>query len=95
MLYTESAQLMQDLDFRGRIKVACLKYGTFILGEPADTTAHSSRYKWATNTAQSPDAMAASIQPMVVMDDAVQTSGAQIDDPGLQTAVETVVNKMI
>jgi hypothetical protein len=95
MTYEESAALMTDVAFRGRIKVACLQYSTYIMGEPANVTAHSTRIKWAQQTANSPDQTAASVQPMVVMDANVQTAGAAITDAALQTAVEATVNKII
>jgi hypothetical protein len=93
--YTESAALMVDVAFRGRIKVAGLKYSTYILGEDPVTPAHNSRYKWAQNFALQPDMVASQIQPMVVMDAQVQTDGAAISDAALQTSVEFVVNKII
>jgi hypothetical protein len=95
MTYTESAALMQDPDFRGRIKVAVLKYADSILGEANTTPAHNSRLKWAQMAFQSPDAVALSIQSPVVMDAAVQEAGSAIDDAALQGAVETTVNKML
>lgn len=95
LTYEESAALMMDLAFRGRIKVACLKFSSYILNEPTDTPAHSSRLRWAQSTAQAPDVAAASVQPLVVMEDAVQQEGAAITDQDLQTAVETVVNHII
>lgn len=95
MTYEESAALMNNQAFRGRIKVAHLKYATFIQAEPPDTPAHSARYRWAGQAAQQPDAMAGNLQPMVVMDTQVQTEGAAITDAALQTSVEAVINKML
>lgn len=95
MDYSESAQLMRDQAFHGRVKVAGLKYTTYILGEPVETPGHTSRYNWAKNFAMQPDMGATSIQPMVVMDTQVQTDGAAITDAALQSSVEAVVNKMI
>jgi hypothetical protein len=95
MTYTESAALMQDAEFRGRVKVSALKYADYILNEAATVPGHSSRYKWAQTTFQQPDMMAMQVQPPVVMDAAVQAAGAAITDTALQTAVEGVVNKMI
>lgn len=95
MTYTESAALMQDPDFRGRIKVAVLKYADSILGEPTTTPAHNSRLKWAQMAYQAPDSVALSIQSPVVMDAAVQEAGKDIDDAALQGAVETTVNKLL
>lgn len=95
MDYTESAALMQNADFRGRIKVAVLKYSGFIQIEPPETMAHNSRYRWAQSAAQQPDLTAQQLQPMVVMDPQVQLEGEAVTDAELQTAVEGVVNKVI
>ena len=43
MTYTESAALMTDSAFRGRIKVAALKYADSILTEVETTPAHNTR----------------------------------------------------
>jgi hypothetical protein len=95
MTYEESSALMNDLTFRGRVKVAILKYADYIFNEASNVIAHNSRYKWAITTFQQPDMQALLIQPPVVMDSAVQTAGAAVTDTALQTAVEGVVNKMI
>jgi hypothetical protein len=95
MTYEESSALINDMAFRGRVKVAILKYADYIFNEASNVIAHNSRYKWAVQTFQQPDMQAMLIQPPVVMDAAVQTAGAAIADPALQTAVEGVVNKMI
>ena len=93
--YQASAELMNDISFRGRIKVACLKYAVYIADEPSSTPAHATRIKWSQATFQNPEGQAAIVQPTVVMDDAVQQDGAAITDSALQTSVETSVNKMI
>jgi hypothetical protein len=95
MTYEESAALMQDVTFRGRVKVAILKYSGFIQIEPPETMAHNSRYRWAQSAAQQPDMTAQQLQPMVVMDPQVQLEGAAVEDAELQLAVEGVVNKII
>lgn len=101
MTYEESAALMSDIPFRGRVKVAGLKYATYIQNEDVATAAHSARYRWAQQMATQPDLSAQTIQPMVVMDDGVQTAGvdntgkSNVTDAALQTAVEAVVNKFI
>lgn len=95
MDYTESAALMRDQAFHGRVKVAGLKYTTYVLAEDPAMPGHSSRYNWAKNFAIQPDMSATQIQPMVVMDTQVQTDGAAITDEALQTSVEAVVNKMV
>lgn len=95
MTYEESAALMADAQFRGRIKVAAIKFADAIIGEPETTAAHQTRLRWAQDTFRQPDLAAMQLQPPVVMDAAVQSAGANIDDGGLQAAVETVVNKML
>ena len=95
LTYTESAELMNDFVFRGRIKVSALNFAVYILNEPTNTEAHSSRYRWAQSTFQQPDATAAALQPGVVMDPSVQGSGAAIDDAALQVAVEGVIKKIL
>ena len=93
--YKGSAALMNDLEFRGRVKVACLKFADFIMLEAADVPAHNTRMKWAQQTVVMPDASAGQVVPVVVMDPAVQQDGATIADPALQSAVEASVNKML
>jgi hypothetical protein len=95
MTYIESANLMVDIEFRGRIKVGCLTFANYIVGEDPATPAHSTRVKWAQQTMLSPDLTASQIQPTVVMDAAVQEAGADITDAALQEAVETSVNKLL
>lgn len=95
MTYTESAALMVDIEFRGRIKVACLTYAKYIMDEAGSTPAHNSRMKWAGQTYQSPDQVAQQVQHPTVMDAAVQADGAAITDSGLQSAVEKVVNQTL
>jgi hypothetical protein len=95
MTYDESAALMNDMAFRGRIKVSALKYADSILGEPTGTPAHNTRLRWASNCEQNPDMTATQLQPPVVMDGAVQAAGSTIDDTALQGSVEAVVNKLL
>lgn len=95
MTYEESAALMSDVNFRGRLKVACLNYASYIMNEPTGTPAHATRIRWAQNTALQPDQAAMQIQPMVVMDPQVQAEGPAISDAQLQTAVETTVNRIL
>jgi hypothetical protein len=93
--YTQSSDLMNDLVFRGRVKVACLTYANYIYGEAASVPAHSTRIRWAQQTMMTPDASAGVVTPTVVMDAAVQQDGAAITDLALQGAVENSVNKML
>ena len=93
--YDDSQKLMMDLEFRGRIKVACLHFAAYVLNEPNNVPAHNSRYKWAQATYQNPDGVAATIHPAGVMEDPIQAGGGTVDDPTLQGAVESVINKVI
>ena len=95
MTYDESAALMIDVAFRGRVKVACLKFADSIMGEAETVPAHNTRLKWAQSTFVNPEFAAAQVQPATVMDPAVQAAGATIDDAALQGSVETVINKMM
>jgi hypothetical protein len=93
--YDQSADLMTDMKFRGRVKVACLNFATYIAGELPTETAHNSRYKWSQQCFQQPDMTAQGIQSAVVTHDLVQAAGSSITDVDLQTAVEATVNKLI
>ena len=95
LTYSDSAALMLDQDFRGRIKVSALHYANTVNGEPPNTPAHNTRYKWAQQAMLSPDSTATQLQPVVVMDDTVQAQGAAISDTDLQTAVEYAIQKLI
>jgi hypothetical protein len=95
LTYEDSALLMKDEVFRGRITVACLKYADYIVGEAASTPAHTTRTKWAQSTMSAPETAAMVVQPTVVMDPAVQQDGAAITDAALQSAVENTINKMM
>jgi hypothetical protein len=93
--YDESADLMRDVTFQGRVKVACLKFASFISNEAPTVPAHTTRLKWAQQTFVSPDAVASQVTPSTVMDPAVQDTGDAITDTALQSAVENAVNKML
>lgn len=95
LTYEESASLMADLAFRGRVKVACITYARFIGDEAADVPAHSTRVKWSQATLLNPDFAAAQVTPTTVMDPAVQQAGSAITDAALQGSVETSVNKIL
>jgi len=95
MTYSESAALTTDPDFRGRVKIACLKFADSIMIEASSVPAHNARMRWSVTTMQSPDMVAMQIQPPTVMDPAVQQDGAAVTDAALQAAVEGVVNKLL
>ena len=95
LTYSDAATLMNDMVFRGRVKVACLKFANYILAEPGTVSAHGARSRWANNCIMQPDQTAATVTPATVMDPAVQSAGSSIDDPGLQSAVELAINTLI
>ena len=86
---------MTDQDFRGRVKVACLKFADSIQNEPSTTGAHNARLRWAQQCFNQPDQVAMQVHTPTVMDPNVQADGADITDVKLQGAVETTVNKLI
>lgn len=101
LTYDETAKLMQDATFRGRVSVACVNFARYITDEPANTPAHSTRIRWAQQTLQGPEVAVNQVIPTVVTDTAVQDAGLDADgtsaitDEALQGAVETAVNKLL
>lgn len=95
LTYEQTAALMQDAVFRGRVGVACVNFARYITDEQPSTPAHNTRMKWAQQTLLTPEATVAQVIPTVVTDAAVQAEGSAITDAALQTAVETAVNKLI
>lgn len=95
LTYDQSAALMTDMTFRGRVKVACMTFADYIMAEPTATPAHTTRVKWAQQTYQMPDQVAQQVQPPTVMQDSVQAAGSTVSDADLQIAVETVVNQLM
>lgn len=95
LTYSESAALMTDMQFRGRVKVACLKFASYILDEAGTVSAHGARSRWANQCMVQPDQTAGTVTPPVVMDPSVQGSGSAIDDASLQSAVELVINRLM
>lgn len=91
----QSAQLMVDTTFRGRVKVACLSYAQYISIEASNVPAHNSRYRWATRCFQSPDQVGQEISQPVVMNPNVAQAGSAVTDADLQAAVQAVVDAII
>jgi hypothetical protein len=98
----ESSTLMMNVIFRGRIKVEALRYADSMYSEPSSTAAHNTRIRWANDTFRNPDMAAQNLQPVVVMDPAVQSAGVDpvdgdstIADVALGGAVQAAVNKML
>ena len=101
MTTEESAALMQEPGFRGRIQVCCVKYANSIKAANSITIGHVSLERWADMVFNAPMQVAMQLQAPVVMDPGVQTAGvdengkALVDDPALQGAVEATVNQTI
>jgi hypothetical protein len=92
LTYEESAILMNDPVFKGRVKVSALTYAQYITLQPATS---GSRIRWAQQVMQQPDAMAQSLVSPVVMNPNVQADGGAIDDVNLQAAVQAVADVMM
>jgi hypothetical protein len=86
---------MKEPTFVNRIKVACLHYADYIFGEATNVPAHNTRLRWAQTVTTSPDSVAQTVAPAVVMDAKVQEEGSAITDIDLQSSVETTVNKLL
>lgn len=95
LTYEQSAELMKDMTFISRVKVACLTYANYISGEAANVPGHNTRIRWAQSVMMSPDAVATNVTPTVVMDPEIQNHGAEVSDAALQSAVENAVNKLL
>jgi hypothetical protein len=95
LTYDDSANLINDPKFRGRVKIACLKFANYILDEVGTVAAHGARARWANQCVQQPDMTAATVTPPVVLDPNVQSMGGAIDDATLQTAVEDTVQQLM
>ena len=74
MTYQESAALMTDPEFRGRVKVAAIKFADSIMIEATSVPQHNARLRWAVSAFQQPDMVALQLQPPTVMDPGVQTA---------------------
>ena len=90
--FEQSAQLMTDLQFRGRVKVALLNYASRILSSGPNSNA---AFRWAQQAFQQPDQTAQVVVAPTVMEPAIQGQGGDVDDGALQFSVENAVNKML
>jgi hypothetical protein len=86
---------MSDMTFRGRVKVACIRYADSIVISNVAVSTHTAAVKWAFRCFQVPDTVAGEVQSPTVMDGKVQTAGSAVTDQDLQSAVETTVGKVI
>lgn len=88
----QSAQLMKDFTFLGRVKSAALTYAQYLSLQPANSGA---KVRWMQQTMNQPDQMAQQLVSPVVLNPNVQQAGSTIDDPGLQAAVQSVADVMM
>lgn len=96
LTYEQSANLINDVTFRGRVKISILKYSTYIQNELATVPGHAPRYRWAQQAMREPEIWTNQVVPSVVMDDTIQNAGgAAATDAQVQSAVEIVVNKFM
>ena len=95
LTHDQSAQLMNDATFRGRVKVSCLGYAQYISLEATNTPAHNSRFKWAQTVFANPDLVAGQITPPTVLNPNVQQAGSVITDADLDAAVQAVVDAVM
>lgn len=88
----ESANLINDSAFRGRVKVAALLYAQYLTLHPGNS---NSMMNWVFQTLKSPDASTAMLVPSVVINPNVQSAGKDVTDADLQSAVQTVANSLM
>lgn len=95
LTYADTAALMGDMDFRNRVKVACLRFAHYITTADRPAVGGNTLLRWAQETFNSPDTAVTRLVPSLVMDDKVQEQGSRIIDADLQGVVETAVNRML
>jgi hypothetical protein len=93
MTLEESANLINNMQFRSRVKAACLVYASRILAERG--THNNAQIRWAQQTFSNSDNAAQLTIGPTAMEPGVQGPGASIDDGGLQFSVENAVNKAL
>jgi hypothetical protein len=91
----QSAALMNDQTLKGKVKVSMLRYCDTILIEADSTMGHTSRVRWAQQAMQQPEMWVNQLYPNVVLDPALQETGADTADPQIQAATEAVINKTV
>ena len=97
MDYAESAALMNNTLFKGRVKVAILKYSNSILSSGASLPSIGANaiLRWASHAYNDSERIAQQVIAPVVMDASVQNQSEHITDEALQKVVESVVNKTL
>ena len=94
MTLEESAALMNDATFRGRVKVAALNYAQY-LSLQASTASSNAKMTFMQQTMRAPDAMAQTLTPPTVLNPNVQQDGPTVSDASLQAAVQTTADMMM
>jgi len=92
MTFEESATLINDPTFRGRVKVAALVYAQYLSLQPNNS---SRRSDWIFNTLRAPDIATQTLTPSVVINPNVQQEGASVTDPNLQAAVQMAADTLM
>ena len=94
-MYIDQANLATDATFIKRITLAIAHFANYIVGEAPSAANHQQRFRWAINAILNPGSIAQAIAPAVCLDPNVISQLGAIDDPTLQTAVETVCNNLL
>lgn len=93
MSLTDSANLINDITFRGRVKVAALQYAQYL---QLQSGLNMSKANWVQRTMQAPDQVALQLVPAVVMSPNVQQAGgAAVSDPDLIAATQVEADKQM
>ena len=95
LTFEESSQLMNNVAFRGRVKVACLGLARNWIAQPTPGQGMNARIRWAQACVQNPEMTAQNTTPTTVMQDAVQSQGADVDDSTLAFSVGQAVDSML
>ena len=92
-MYIDQANPSTDTTFIKRMTIAVAHFANYIVGEAPGAANHQQRFRWAINAILNPGSIAQEIAP--ALDSNVISQLGAIDDPTLQTAVETVCNNLL
>jgi len=92
MTLDQSNTLSNDMGFRGKVKMAIVSYAQSL---SIQANLSGAQTRWIQTAMMQPDQMAQQIHPNVVLDPAIQTSGAAATDAEIQGAVQAVANRMM
>ena len=100
--YDQAGALQTNLPFGLRCKVALVKFANYIANEAPSVAQHNARLRFAGRVYDSAGPIARQIQVLVVAEQGIidadidATDGdSTADDATVQTAVETVANRLI